>query len=142
VAKATDVPQEHGKLAAKVPADVLSRLSSAELRARCVLAAEHARTAENAQAEHARYLHAHALAVLRSLPVVEFIAEKRRLAQQALGVRDLELRQAYRRQEQDLKEGNAYPSGLQAAVDDALLGNRVNDPALAALAAEIVLARG
>lgn len=74
------------------------------------------------EAEHARYLTAHARKVLRSLPVVDYIEEQRRLKQQWNGAAgNLDLSNIYYQRMIDHKDANAYPPGLVGSVDDALL---------------------
>jgi hypothetical protein len=129
----TDAPADHWRYAEAIPADILDRLSKAELRARCAYAAEHDRIAETGQPERAGYLWAHARQVLGSIPVVDYIREQRRLnrlrresaGNAELGHICLQLR--------NLKARNAFPPGLIAAVDAALLG-RPSTPEAAEIA--------
>jgi hypothetical protein len=126
MAKTTDVPVDHWKHAGKVPADILERLSAAELRLRCAEMHRLHKAAEGAQPEHHRHLHAVALKVARSLPVVEHIVKLRRLNERASDG-DYEMRQANYEMRRDLKESNYYPTGLIGDVDKAIL-NRPCSP--------------
>jgi hypothetical protein len=122
VAKVTDAPVDHWKHAEAIPADILGRLSRAELRARCAYAAEHYRIAETAEPGHAGSLRAHARQVLGSIPVVDYIREQQRLnGRRRESAGRFELGDVYL-QLRSLKGSNAFPPGLIAAVEAALLG--------------------
>jgi hypothetical protein len=121
VAKVTDVPVDQWRYAEAIPADLLDRLSGAELRARCAYAAEHYRIAELTPQDISS-LRAHAATVLRSIPVVDYIREQQRLnalRQEAAGQPwgwDMS------RQLKNLRRSNAFPPSLISAVEAALHG--------------------
>jgi hypothetical protein len=130
VAKVTDVPVAHWRHAERVPSDILDRLSAAELRLRCAEMARLQKVAEDAAGEHHRYLHAHALKVARSLPVVEYITKLKHLNERS-GDGDYEMRQANYEMRRNLKDSNHYPSCLTGDVDRAILGRPTTPEAVA-----------
>ena len=121
MANTTDVPADLRRHADVIPGDIRARLSRTELRARCAEMARLHKVAENSQADHARYLHARALKVARSIPVGDFIERRRELAHRISGA-DWELKRVYRETDRKLREDNRYPDGLEGAVDEAFLG--------------------
>jgi len=117
------------------PADILSRLSTEELRHRAAYACGVKQRATAQQGEHAIFLHAHARAVLGSEPAAEHVIEQGRLKRLAESAPSTELRGAWLQGRRQHSEGHQYPPGLLGAVDKRLLGQPViGDPGLAAVA--------
>jgi hypothetical protein len=126
---------ERALAARHVPADVLKRLSVAELRYRTRHAKQIVDRARQVSVPESRdALSAHAHTILASVPVVEYIREKDRrekLAQAAPS----HLYGAYFDMVHEYKKSNEYPSGLLTACDMTLLGKPVfGDNELAAVA--------
>jgi hypothetical protein len=134
---------ERSLAARHVPADVLKRLSAAELRYR----ARHAkhiidRARETPVRESQQALSVHAAKILASVPAVEFIHERAKRA-------DLQqhapshLQPHYHAMVSGYNEANDYPPGLVAACDQYLQGREVmGDNELAHVAGEAVNAYG
>jgi hypothetical protein len=140
MAKVTDAPAEHRRHANSVPADILNRLSADELRVRCAHMFDLHQAADTAPAFHARYLVAHARKVGRSMPVVHYITEKARLSRLAASAdRQIHwgpdgpwsLAGSYEGVRRELADEHAYPDGLEAAVDAAMLGRTSTPEAVA-----------
>jgi hypothetical protein len=127
------VPVIHREHAAKVPADILGRLTAGELKARCAHAHQHISTADKqSDPQLFRVMHQQARKVLCAMPAVELVQECKRLhdlAEQSspqiqadedghpYSIRGSVL--ANRRQ---LIEDHPMPPGLTGAIESVLIG--------------------
>jgi hypothetical protein len=145
MAHVNDAPALHRKHAAKVPADVLDRLTAGELRARC----RHAHSYEEKAGSEGdpaqfRYLRMHQRKILAALPAVEVIHEAQRLNEVAADSpaqlrcdeagNNYSIRGAVMEKRRRLLEENPLPPGLHDAIERAMLGRSTGYPDLDALA--------
>jgi len=137
----TAIKAEHRRFAQAVPDDIRAKLSATELQLRAAHMFDLHQAAETAQASHARYLGAHARKVGHSVPIVHYIEEKARLSRLAASAgRQIHwaedgpwsLAGSYEAARRELADEHAYPDGLEAAVDAAML-NRSSTPEAVAI---------
>jgi hypothetical protein len=136
MATLSSLPADLKPLGGRVPADILARLSQAELRHR-VRHAKHlqARARLTPVRESMYALAAHADKILRSVPVVEHIEERRKLAHLMSTAPNSQMWRVYFDTDQAHKESSEYPPGLLDACDRVLRGQAVlGDNELAATA--------
>jgi hypothetical protein len=132
VAIVNDVPAEHLQHVKHIPAQILARLSRAEVRLRCAEMERFHRDAAKAPAEHARFLAACARQAGRSEPVADYVerqAELSRLERSADSTLQRlpdgswgSLAGVYRQMRRKHRDDNRYPPGLDGDVDAAMLG--------------------
>jgi len=132
MATVNDVPADLQHLATKVPEDVLKRLSSAELNARCRWARKYAERGDNDSVpEYKSYVRAQVKRILEAKPVAEHLSEVARLhgllqSNNPPSVTDA-LKEKYLK---EMRTAAHYPDGLVNAVDQALLGRATGIPEL------------
>jgi hypothetical protein len=142
MASLNDAPLSLRKHVRHIPDDILSRLSPGELRARL----RHAdsfdqRASREGIPEHFRYLKGHVKNILKAEPVVEHLAEVKRLNQllDATPEQPREVHWALREQlSREKDNAGLHAPGLIEAVNGALLGQPTGVPEADNLADEIV----